>query len=310
MEFVPWFPEIARGTLAFLAAHQGTKFDEFTEEEPGRILHEYRRGEMANCREIPFIPYYGTIDATPLFLIALESYIRWTNDMELLRQLWPNALAAAAWMQQHGDRDQDGFLEYARVSEKGLTNQGWKDSWDSVSHGDGRLAEAPIALCEVQGYTYAAYQAMAYLARRMVKVKEADRWRHAADLLQDNFVRQFWWEREDVFYMALDGQKEPCDVVTSNAGQCLWTGIVPDEQAQRMIDRLQRDDMYTEWGIRTLSGSAPRYNPMSYHNGSVWPHDTALIGAGFARYGRKDGRGQAARPPLRRQPLLRGRAPA
>jgi glycogen debranching enzyme len=287
MEFVPWFPEITRGTLAFLAAHQGTKFDDFTEEEPGRMLHEFRQGEMANCHEIPFIPYYGTIDATPLFLIALEHYIRWTDDTEMLQRLWPNAEAAAAWMLDYGDRDHDGFLEYARVSDKGLVNQGWKDSWDSVSHSDGRLAEAPIALCEVQGYAYAAYLAMAYLASRLGKDKEAVRWRRMADVLQESFVQRFWWEREDVFYLALDGQKEPCDVVTSNAGQCLWTGIVPDELAQRMIDRLQHDDMYTEWGIRTLSGYAPRYNPMSYHNGSVWPHDTALIGAGFARYGRK-----------------------
>lgn len=287
LEFMPWFPEIARGTLAFLAAHQGTKFDEFTEEQPGRILHEFRQGEMANCREIPFIPYYGTVDATPLFLIALESYIRWTDDMELLQGLWANAEAAATWIQTYGDHDHDGFLEYARMSEKGLANQGWKDSWDSVSHSDGRLAEAPIALCEVQGYAYAAYLAMVYLATRLGKAKVAERWRRAADLLQESFVRRFWWEREDVFYLALDGQKEPCEIVTSNAGQCLWTGIVPDDLAQRMIDRLQRDDMYTQWGIRTLSGTAARYNPMSYHNGSVWPHDTAMIGAGFARYGRK-----------------------
>jgi glycogen debranching enzyme len=286
-EFVPWFPEVARGTLAFLAAHQGTKFDEFTEEEPGRILHEYRRGEMANCREIPFIPYYGTIDANPLFLITLESYIRWTDDLELLQRLWPNAEAAATWMREYGDRDHDTFLEYARVSDKGLVNQGWKDSWDSVSYADGRLAEAPISLCEVQGYAYAAYLAMSYLATRLGKLEEAARWRRAAEALQDNFVRHFWWEREDVCYLALDGQKEPCDVVSSNAGQCLWTGILPEELAQRMIDRLQREDMYTEWGIRTLSAAAARYNPMSYHNGSVWPHDTALVGAGFARYGRK-----------------------
>jgi len=154
MEFLPWFPQIMRGTLAFLAHHQGTREDEFTEEQPGRILHEFRTGEMANCREIPFIPYYGTVDATPLFIIALDHYLRWTNDLQFLRDMWPNALAAARWMQEYGDTDQDGFLEYRKVSETGLVNQGWKDSWDAVSHADGRLAHAPVALCEVQGYAY------------------------------------------------------------------------------------------------------------------------------------------------------------
>lgn len=287
IEFVPWFPEVARGTLAFLAAWQGTKVDPFTEEEPGRIMHEYRYGEMANCRDVPFIPYYGSVDATPLFLIALEAYTRWANDLEFLRQLWPHALAAANWMREYGDQDGDDFLEYHKISEKGLVNQGWKDSWDAVSYENGELAEPPIALCEVQGYAYAAYRAMDYLARRLGLPDDGARWAHAAEHLQRTFVSQFWWEDERVFYMALNAAKQPCKVVSSNAGQCLWTGIVPDDRADAMISRLMQGDMYTEWGIRTLSSAAMRYNPMSYHNGSVWPHDTALVGAGFARYGRQ-----------------------
>jgi glycogen debranching enzyme len=292
MEFLPWFPEVARGTLAFLAAHQGTKVDEFTEEEPGRILHEYRQGEMANCHEVPFIPYYGTVDATPLFLMALEQYVRWTNDLAFLTRHWTHARSAALWMRDYGDRDGDGFLEYARLSEKGLVNQGWKDSWDSVMHADGTLAAPPIALCEVQGYAYAAYQAMSYLANRLGKQQEAMEWEQAAERLQASFLRQFWWPEERVFYLALDGEKRPCQVVSSNAGQCLWTGIVPPDWADVMASRLMEADMYTNWGIRTLSSRAVRYNPMSYHNGSVWPHDSALVGAGFARYGRKPEAGQ------------------
>ncbi len=292
IEFLPWFPQIARGTLDFLAAYQGTKVVEFTEEEPGRILHEYRTGEMANCREVPFIPYYGTVDATPLFLILLDHYIRWTDDLAFLRRMWPHAQAAATWMQTFGDIDHDGFLEYAKMSDKGLVNQGWKDSWDAVSYANGHLAKPPIALCEVQSYAYAAYLAMRYLARRLGLLEDAAQWEMTAARHQENFLRHFWWPEEDCFYLALDGDKRPCDVVSSNAGQCLWTGIVPEDRAEAVIARMMRDDMYTEWGIRTLSTRAQRYNPMSYHNGSVWPHDTALIAAGFARYGHQHEAGE------------------
>jgi glycogen debranching enzyme len=288
LQFLPWLPEVVRGALTFLAAHQGTKVDAFTDEEPGKILHEMRTGEMANCREIPYIPYYGTIDATPLFLILLEAYIRWTNDMELLQQLWPNVEAAARWMVEYGDKDGDGFLEYHRALDTGLANQGWKDAWDSISHGDGRLAESPIALCEVQGYAFAAYRATAYLARRVGHAQEATVWEQCAEELRVQFLQRFWWEEEGTFYLALDKDKLPCDVVSSNAGQCLWTGIVPQDYAQKVIARLMRADMYSGWGLRTLSAEAPRYNPMSYHNGSVWPHDNALVGAGFARFDGKE----------------------
>jgi glycogen debranching enzyme len=288
LEFLPWFPEVARGTLGFLAAHQGTTINAFTEEEPGRILHEYRTGEMANCREIPFIPYYGTVDATPLFLVVLGKYIRWTNDLDFLREHWEHAEAAARWMVDFGDRDGDGFLEYARVADTGLVNQGWKDSWDAVAHADGSLAPHPIALCEVQGYAYAAYKEISYLAERLGKPQEAEHWDWKAEQLRWSFRERFWWEDEHVFYLALDGQKRPCKVVSSNAGQCLWTGIVPPEWATLVVSRLMADDMYTGWGIRTLAATSYRYNPMSYHNGSVWPHDTALIGSGFAHHGRAD----------------------
>lgn len=285
MEFLPWFPEVARGTLDFLAARQGTKEDAFTEEQPGKILHELRRGELANLREIPFIPYYGTVDATPLFLIALEQYIRWTDDTDFLRKLWPNALAAAQWIVQYGDTDGDGLLEYQRATSTGLVNQGWKDSWDAISHADGRLAEGPIALCEAQAYAYAALHAMAYLADRAGYGEQVDGWLNRANQLRARFIEKFWWPEEQCYYLALDGAKEPCKVVASNAGQCLWAGIAPHEQGEAIVERLMRPDIYTEWGIRTLSSQAARYNPMSYHNGSVWPHDTAMIGVGFARYG-------------------------
>jgi glycogen debranching enzyme len=295
LEFMPLFPEVARGALEFLAFYQGKKVDPFTEEEPGKIFHEFRTGEMANLRELPYIPYYGTIDATPLFIITLDAYIRWTNDLVFLEKLWPNVEAAARWLLDYGDKDGDSFIEYHGVSEKGLHNQGWKDAWDSISHSDGRIAQSPLALSEVQGYAYAAYRAMSYLTQRLHKPEDAIFWDRHADTIQAKFVRDFWWEEEQIFYQGLQTlgeQKEPCDVVSSNAGQCLWTGIVPDELASKVTQRLMQADMLSGWGIRTLSSHAHRFNPMSYHNGSVWPHDTALIGAGIALYGGKAEAGQ------------------
>ena len=292
LEFLPYYPQVARGTLAFLAAYQGTKIEPFTEEEPGKILHEFRTGEMAHCAEIPFVPYYGTVDATPLFLITLEAYVRWTNDLAFLEQLWPNAVAAARWLMTYGDKDGDTFIEYHCASELGLRNQGWKDAWDAISHSDGRVANSPLALCEVQAYAYGAYRAVSQLARKLGKDYEATYWDRAANQLRTNFLRSFWWEDEQVFYQGLAEQKEPCDVVSSNAGQCLWTGIVPESLAEKVMERLMREDMFCGWGMRTLSARAKRYNPMSYHNGSVWPHDTALIGLGFAQYGHKQDAGR------------------
>jgi glycogen debranching enzyme len=292
LEFLPWFPDVARGTINFLAARQGQREDSFTEEQPGKIMHELRLGELANLREIPFIPYYGTVDATPLFLVLLEQYIRWTNDMEFLQRMWPHALAAARWLVDYGDGDGDGFLEYERSASTGLVNQGWKDSWDAISYADGRLAKGPIALCEAQAYAYAAYHSIAYLARRLGVPGEDEDWLARARRLRATFDDQFWWPEEGCYYLALDGDKRPCNVVASNAGHCLWAGIASQEQAEQVAQRLMRPDMYSEWGIRTLSAKAERYNPMSYHNGSVWPHDSAMIGAGFARYGYREEAGR------------------
>ncbi|GCF06496.1 amylo-alpha-1,6-glucosidase [Dictyobacter arantiisoli] len=292
LEFLPLYPQVARGTLEFLAAYQGTKVDTFTDEEPGKILHEFRTGEMAAMREVPYIPYYGTVDATPLFLILFEAYMHWTGDQALLDRLWPNIEAAARWMITYGDRDGDSFLEYHRVASKGLDNQGWKDSWDSINHRDGRIAHSPIALCEVQGYAYAAYRATSYLARKVGRQDEAPFWDTRAETLQENFLQRFWWENEQSIYLALAEDKEPCEVVSSNAGQCLWTGILPDDKARQVVERIMQQDMSSGWGIRTLSSTAVRYNPLSYHNGSVWPHDTALIGSGCALYGEKQAASQ------------------
>ncbi|GCE19255.1 amylo-alpha-1,6-glucosidase [Dictyobacter kobayashii] len=237
LEFLPLYPQVARGTLALLAAYQGTKIDAFTDEEPGKILHEFRKGEMAACREIPYIPYYGTIDATPLFLILFEAYMRWTNDTVFLDQHWSNIQAAIDWMTNYGDRDGDSFLEYRRAAKTGLGNQCWKDAWDSMSHSDGRLADAPLAVCEVQGYAYAAYRAGSYLARRTNRQEMSQDWDQKAETLQKNFLEHYWWEAEQSLYMALAENKEPCAVVSSNAGQCLWSGILPDDKARQVIER-------------------------------------------------------------------------
>jgi glycogen debranching enzyme len=284
-QLLPYQAAVAAGTLRFLAAWQGRTVDAFRDEEPGKILHEYRRGEMANCREIPFIPYYGTIDATPLFLMLLAEYARWTGDLALVRELWPAARAALAWMREYGDPDGDGFLEYATYSSLGLGNQGWKDSEDAVSHADGALARAPIALVEVQGYAYAALRGAAELAHWVGDDDDAARLRREADALRTRFNRDFWLEHEGFYALALDADKRPCDVISSNPGHGLWTGIVEEARASIVAKRLLADDMFSGWGIRTLSSRERRYNPMSYHNGSVWPHDNALAAAGFGRYG-------------------------
>ena len=284
LQLLPYHAQVAAGTLRFLAAWQGRVRDDFKDEEPGKILHEYRRGEMANCREIPFIPYYGTIDATPLFLVLLAEYVRWTGDLALTRELWPAARAALAWMREHGDRDGDGYLEYATHSRLGLANQGWKDSEDSVMHGNGALAEPPIALAEVQGYAYAALTGMAEVAAALGDPATAAALGAEAQDLFDRFNRDFWLSHESFYALALDGAKRPCDVVSSNIGHCLWSGIVPEDRALLVAKRLLADDMFSGWGIRTLSNRERRYNPMSYHNGSVWPHDNAIAAAGFRRY--------------------------
>jgi glycogen debranching enzyme len=284
LQLLPYHADVAAGTLRFLAAWQGQRIDDFRDEEPGKILHEYRRGEMANCREIPFIPYYGTVDATPLFVILLREYARWTGDLALVRELWPAARAALTWMREHGDRDGDGYLEYETHSRLGLRNQGWKDSEDSVVHADGRLARPPIALCEVQGYAYAAWLAGAELIEALGDDREAQDLRRRAGALREAFERDFWMPHEAFYALALDADKRPCEVIASNAGHCLWTGLVEQERAEAVGKRLLADDMFSGWGMRTLASREVRYNPMSYHNGSVWPHDNALVAGGFRRY--------------------------
>ena len=281
-QMLPYDAQVAAGTLRFLAAWQGRRIDEFRDEEPGKILHEYRRGEMANCREIPFVPYYGTIDATPLFIGLLAEYVRWTGDLGLAETLWPAVRAALAWMQEYGDRDGDGYLEYATGSRLGLTNQGWKDSFDAVMHADGRLAPTPIALVEVQGYAYAALLAAAELAGALGA--DAHPLTVRAAHLREAFNRDFWLEHEDYYALALDADKRPCQVISSNPGHALWSGIVDDRRAAAVAKRMLADDMFSGWGIRTLAARERRYNPMSYHNGSVWPHDNALAALGFRRY--------------------------
>lgn len=278
-------PDLARGTLAFLASTQATERDPTTDAEPGKILHEARASEMALTREVPFARYYGSVDATPLFVMLAGAYWRRSGDDDFMRGLWPHVVAAMHWIEEYGDRDRDGFVEYARESGDGLIQQGWKDSHDSVFHSDGRMAPPPIALCEVQGYAYAARTAAAGLAQIMGEEAAASRWRAQAEELQAQFLRDFWSERLGMYALALDGQKQRCEVATSNAGHALWSGIATPEHAARIAARVLEPDLFSGWGVRTLGTAEVRYNPMSYHNGSIWPHDNALICEGLARYG-------------------------
>ena len=287
-------PEIARATLSILARLQATKVDEFHDAAPGKILHELRSGELARTNEIPHTPYYGTVDATPLWLILLDEYERWTGDSTLIERLWPNALAALDWLDRHGDLDGDGFIEYQRLSERGLVNQGWKDSADSVRNRDGSLGEGPIALVEVQGYAYAARRGLARLARLRGDEALATSQENAADRLRRRFEDAFWMEDAGTYAMALDGAKQQVDGIASNAGHALWTGIADEKRAVRTAAALTGGGMWSGWGIRTLSADTIGYNPIGYHLGSIWPHDNAICAAGFARYGLFDATRQVA----------------
>ncbi|MDP8986310.1 MAG: amylo-alpha-1,6-glucosidase [Pseudomonadota bacterium] len=305
-------PSIARGVLGFLAATQATTSEPERDAEPGKILHEMRHGEMANLREVPFARYYGSVDATPLFVLLLGEYFIRTGDLETVRSLWPNAEAALHWIDTYGDRDGDGFVEYYRQTQEGLANQGWKDSHDAVFHSDGRRAEGPIALCEVQAYVYGAKRHGALLAGALGQHARAAALQAQAVTLRRQFEDKFWCEELSVYALALDGDKQPCRVVASNTGQVLLTGIASAERARRVTQTLLSPSIFSGWGIRTLSLSEARYNPMSYHNGSVWPHDNALIAMGMARYGHKKATSQifsalfdaAAYMDLRRLPEL------
>ena len=278
-------PSIARGVLQRLALYQSRTDDFASDAQPGKILHEMRAGEMAMLREVPFELYYGSVDSTPLFVLLAGLYAERTGDYATVRAIWPNLEAAMAWIDGPGDKDRDGFVEYHRANADGLLNQGWKDSFDAIFHADGRLAEGPIALAEVQGYVYAAKKALARCAAQIGKTERALELEAQADVLAERFEASFWSAELGTYALALDGAKAPCLVRSSNAGQVLFTGIARPERAQSVADMLLTPQFFSGWGIRTIARREARYNPMSYHNGSVWPHDNALIALGLARYG-------------------------
>ena len=278
-------PTVARGVLARLAHLQAKSFDAAADAEPGKILHEMRGGEMAALKEIPFGLYYGSIDSTPLFIVLAGLYLGRTGDLDTIRELWPAIERGFVWMDGPGDRDGDGFLEYARADEKGLQNQGWKDSQDAVFHADGSLAEGPVALVEVQGYAYAAFHGGARMAEALGFGERAAALRGRAEAMRDRFDAAFWCDEIGMYAIALDGAKQPCRVRTSNAAHVLWTGIAKPGRAERIAAEVVSPKFLSGWGVRTVAVGEPRYNPMSYHNGSVWPHDNALIAWGLARTG-------------------------
>jgi glycogen debranching enzyme len=280
-------PRVARGVLKRLALYQAKTVDPLTDAEPGKILHEMRGGEMAALREVPFAQYYGSVDATPLFVLLAGLYVERTGDDETLAELWPAIEAALRWIDGAGDPDRDGFVEYQRATEQGLANQGWKDSYDAIFHADGRLAEGYIALAEVQGYVFSGKRLAARCALRMGLMDQARKLEAEAQLLAERFEEAFWCEELGTYALALDGAKQPCKVRTSNAGQLLFSGIVREDRARLVAADLMRPHFFTGWGIRTVAHGEARYNPMSYHDGSIWPHDNALIALGLARYGLK-----------------------
>ncbi|HVL53468.1 MAG TPA: glycogen debranching N-terminal domain-containing protein, partial [Vitreimonas sp.] len=285
MQGISGFPDLASGALRRLAALQATEDDAERDMEPGKIPHEIRHGELAQLGILPFTPYYGSHDATSLFVIVLSYLYQWTGDRGLLERFRPNAKAAMAWIDHHGDRDRDGFQEYKTRSSHGFYNQGWKDAGDAIPERDGSLAPLPIAVCELQGYAYDAKLRLADIYDLLGEARRARRLRAEAATLYDRVNDQLWWEAEGTYYLGLNGRKEPIESVASNAGHLLASGIVPRDRAGRVVERLMADDMWSGWGIRTLSRDHVAYNPFSYHTGSVWPHDNAIIAGGFRRYG-------------------------
>ena len=287
LELLWCMPQVARGVLARLAAFQATTVDPVNDAEPGKILHEMRGGEMARLREVPFGRYYGSVDATPLFVLLAGAYAERTGDYDTIARLWPHIEAALTWIETHSALDGDGFLRHSRSSGDGLANQGWKDSFDSIFHADGRLAEGSIALAEVQAYVFAAQQVMARVAARLGRAELAGRLKRLAGALAARFERAFWCEELGTYGIALDGEGVLCRVSTSNAGHVLFAGMASVERAHRVADGLMAQRFFSGWGIRTVAEGESRYNPMSYHNGSIWPHDNALIAMGLGRYGLK-----------------------
>ena len=285
-------PEIARGTLRYLAERQGRTVDRSREEEPGKILHELRYGELANLKMIPHTPYYGSVDSTPLFLVCAVEMMDWLNDRDLFVELLPSLLNALAWVDRYGDQDQDGFVEYAERASGGVRNQGWKDSSDSLLYPDGRPAELPAALVEVQGYVYQAKVGLSRILERLGQSALAERLAREAAELRQRFEHRFWLDDEQFYAQGLDRHKVPIRSITSNPAHCLWAGIIDPERAEILRDRLMAPDMFSGWGIRTLSAGSPHYNPMSYHNGTVWPHDNSIAVAGLRRYRHAEAAGQ------------------
>lgn len=286
------YPEIAKGVLRCLASTQATKVDPAVEAEPGKILHEMRQGEMATLGEVPFGRYYGSVDSTPLFVMLAGAYYERTGDSAFLKEIWPNVERALRWIDEYGDADHDGFVEYRRHGSKGLVQQGWKDSNDSIFHSDGSIAKPPIALCEVQGYVYAAKLAAARLCEVVGKSEQKSSLEEQAHRLQSRFEEQFWCEDLFTYALALDGEKRPCKVRASNAGHALYTGIASPEHAKSVANTLFEPESFNGWGVRTVACGEARYNPLSYHNGSIWPHDNSIIASGLARYGYKNQAGR------------------
>jgi glycogen debranching enzyme len=281
-------PALARGVLSFLAQHQATETSPFSDSQPGKIMHETRKGEMAVLHELPFGRYYGGVDTTPLYIYLASAYAARTGDMGFVDTLWPSLVAAASWMEDAGKQDGSGFVSYQRAANSGLSNQGWKDSFDSVFHADGHIPKGPIALVEVQGYVYAAYRGLADLAARREDADSAAHWTECAERIRAAVERSFWMEDAGFYALALDGDGAPCQVRASNAGHLLYVGLPSPERGGRVTDELLAARFHSGWGVRTLADDEIPFNPMSYHNGSIWPHDTAICATGMARYGSRD----------------------
>jgi glycogen debranching enzyme len=281
-------PSLAKGVLTYLAERQAHETSKFRDSNPGKIMHETRRGEMAALKEIPFGLYYGGVDTTPLYVALAGAYLKRTGDIETIARLWPALTAAVEWIERYGDSNGDGLVDYQRGADTGLTNQGWKDSEDSVFHEDGRFPKSPIALVEVQGYAFAAYRAMATMLRRMGR-PGAEAWQEKAEAMRQRVEQRFWMEDQGFYGLAIDGDGELCRPRASNAGHLLFVGLAAPERAERVAGRLLSAEFDSGWGVRTLAVGSARFNPMSYHNGSVWPHDNALCVAGMSRYGERAG---------------------